>query len=326
LFGLFTAIALVACGGDSKDDTLTVYSGRSETLVGPIIDQFIKETGVDVRVKYGKTSELVATLLEEGDKTPADIFFAQDPAGLGAVESKFTVLANDIPSSVPGWARPPSGKWVGISGRARVVVYNTDAVDEDDLPDGLEGFLDPEWSGRIGWAPTNGSFQAMVTAMRHVWGEERTRSWLEGIQANNPKVYPKNTPTVAAAGSGEIHVGFVNHYYLHRFLAEEGDSFKARNYYPRGGGPGGTMLVAGVGILDASNNKGLATQFVRYLLSAKAQQYFSRETFEHPLVEGIVPVRGLLSVEDISAPRIDLSDLDDLVETQNMLRAVGVIP
>ena len=317
---------LAACGGDSEDDVLTVYSGRSESLIGPIVDQFIRETGIAVGMKYGSTSELAATILEEGDKTPADIFFAQDPAGLGSVESEFAFLDDDISSSVPDWARPPNGKWVGISGRARTVIYNTDALDEDDLPDGLEGFLDREWSGRMGWAPTNGSFQAMVTAMRHVWGEARARSWLEGIQANNPKVYPKNTPIVVAVGSGEISVGFVNHYYIHRFLAEEGTSFKARNYYPRGGGPGSIMLVAGVGILDASNNKDLATKFVRFLLSTQAQQYFSRETFEHPLVEGIVPARGLLSIEHVSASNIDLSDLDDLVETQNMLRAVGVIP
>ena len=103
------------------------------------------------------------------------------------------------------------------------------------MPDDMFGFLDPKWKGRIGWAPTNASFQTMVSAMRGIWGEDKTRQWIDGIKDNDPKAYPKNTPIVAAAASGEIDVGFVNHYYLHRFLAEEGEGFQARNYHPRAG-------------------------------------------------------------------------------------------
>ena len=184
--------------------------------MGPIIEQFKDATGIDVKVKYGKTGEIAATILEEGDKSPADVFFAQDPGGLGAIANAdmLKILPDSILGKVPSWAVSGESLWVGISGRARAVVYNTENVDPADLPDTLEGFTDPKWKGRIGWPPTNGSFQAMVTAMRVKWGEEKTREWLKGIQANEPIVYPKNTPTVAAAGAGEIDVGFVNHYYL----------------------------------------------------------------------------------------------------------------
>ncbi len=256
---LSVALALAAaCSGgsgevaDSRLDSvvdageLVIYSGRSESLVGPIIDQFENATGVDVSVKYGSTGEIAATLLEEGDNTPADVFFAQDPGGLGAVAAAgmLGTVPDPILEQVPDWARSPDGLWVGISGRARTVVYNTETVDPSQLPATLEGFTNPVWKGRIGWAPTNGSFQAMATAMRVLWGEERTRDWLDGLQANDPTVYPKNTPIVAATAAGEVDIGLVNHYYLHRFLAEQGEGFSARNHHLSGGGPGTMVLVA----------------------------------------------------------------------------------
>ena len=324
------AIALIGCSSDSgnSDDPgeLIVYSGRSESLVAPIIEQFKEQTGVDVKVRYGDTGSLAATLLEEGDKSPADIFFAQDPGGLGAVESMLGSIPGDILSLVPEWARSPEEKWVGISGRARVVIYNTDRIDPADLPDTLEGFTDPEWKGRIGWPPTNGSFQAMVTGMRILWGEPRTRAWLEGIKANDATEYAKNTPTVKAVADGEVDVGFVNHYYLHRFLAEEGDGFAARNYYPRGGGPGSVVLVAGAGILSNADNRSQARDFLAFLLGNQAQQYFADETFEHPLIDGVQTSPNVPDVNQLSRPVIDVSDLGDLAATQALLRDVGILP
>lgn len=330
--GLVFMLVLVACSSSSNaaspPGSLVVYSGRSETLVGPIIKQFEDATGIDVGVKYGSTSEIAATLLEEGKNTPADIFFAQDPGGLGAVAN--AAMLSDLPveiaNLVPDWARSPENKWVGISGRARVVVYNTDSISESDLPDSILDFTDPKWKGRIGWAPTNGSFQTMVTAMRSTWGEEKTREWLEGIKANDPKDYPKNTPVVAAAASGEIDVGFVNHYYLHRFLAEEGEDFGARNYHLQSGGPGSLIMVAGAGILETSDNRDNAEKFLRFMLSTVSQQYFAGQTFEYPLTDGVATNRLLTPLNEINNPEIDVVLLSDLKGTQKLLRDVGIIP
>ena len=307
---------------------LVVYSGRSESLVGPLIDQFEKATGVAVSVKYGSTGEIAATLVEEGQNTPADVFFAQDPAGLGAVAEAgvLAVLDDSILDMVPDWARSPDGLWVGISGRARTVVYNTENVDPSELPATLEGFTDPVWSGRIGWAPTNGSFQAMVTAMRINWGEVRTRDWLAGIQSNETKVYPGNTPIVAATAAGEVHVGFVNHYYLHRFLAEEGESFTARNHHLGGGGPGSMVMAAGAAILNDAANGNNAELFLEFMLSTVAQQYFAGQTHEYPLVEGVTISRLITSAAEINIPEIDMADLVDLAGTQAMLRDLGITP
>lgn len=329
---LVVAVAAISCAADNESGdsdnskSLVVYSGRSESLIAPLIADFEEVTGAKVEVNYGSTGPLAATLLEEGDNSPADVFFAQDPGGLGAVDSLLAELPADILSSVPDWAQDPENKWVGTSGRARVIVYNTDMLTEADLPDSIEDFAKPEWKGRIGWPPTNGSLHAMITAMRQEWGEDRTNAWLEGIVANEPKIYAKNTPTVAAAGAGEIEVGFVNHYYLHRFIAEEGEGFAARNYYTRAADPGSVVLVAGVGLLEESDNKDLAEQFIKFLLSASGQQYFASQTYEFPLNENAKPNNLLPALEEITKPSIDLGDLIDLAGTQDLLREVGALP
>lgn len=309
---------------------LVVYSGRSEALVGPIIEQFAAATGVDVDVRYGSTAEIAATILEEGANSPADIFFAQDPGGLGAVAAAdlFAPLPEELLTQVPERFRSPEGLWVGISGRARVVVYNTDALTPEQLPADIFEFTDPQWAGRIGWAPTNGSLHAMVTAMRLEWGEERTREWLEGIQANNPVVFEGNAPIVEAVGAGEIDVGFVNHYYLYRFLREQGEGFKARNHFLSGGGPGSLIMVAGAGRLANGQNEQNALRFLQFMLSTPAQQYFAGQTFEYPLVEGVVTQPGLPPLADLeaSALEVDMADLADLQGTLALMQEVGVLP
>lgn len=305
---------------------LVIYSGRSESLVGPIIAAFEAETGVEVAVRWGATAELAATLLEEGQNSPADLFYAQDPGGLGAVAAMFAELDRSLLEPVDSRFRDPQGRWVGVTGRARVIVYNTESLSESDLPSDLWGFTEPEWQGRLGWAPTNASFQAMVTAMRVLWGEDQTREWLEGILANEPEVFSGNTPIVAAAGAGEIDVGFVNHYYLYRFLAEEGEGFPARNYFLPDGGPGSLVMVSGAGILEQSENKDVAAEFLAFLLSEGTQRLFVTETHEYPLVTGVEPRAGLTPLDELNAADIDLVQLADLQGTLELLREVGALP
>ena len=328
---------LAACQAEAPNDSpqtndnqLIIYSGRSESLIGPIIEQFKETTGIDVQVRYGSTAEIAATILEEGDNSPADVFYAQDPGGLGAVQAAGLLanLPDHLLSQVPNRFASTDRQWVGISGRARVVVYNTDILSPEDLPEDLWGFTEPEWKGRIGLPPTNGSFQAMVTGMRTIWGEERTREWLAGILANEPIYYEKNTPTVAAVAVGEVEVGFVNHYYLYRFLAEEGEGFAARNYFLPGGGPGSLIMVSGAGILKTAKHSQAAQQFIEFLLSTEAQQYFADETYEYPVAEGIAINSGLTALAELDAQAIEinLSDLTDLAGTAELLSEVGMLP
>ena len=313
---------------DADPGTLVVYSGRSESLVGPIIAQFSEATGIQVDVRYGSTAEIAATLLEEGANSPADVFFAQDPGGLGAVAKAglFAPLPEETLAKVPAEFRSPDGLWVGISARARVVVYNTELVQPADLPEDIWDFTDPKWNNKIGWAPSNGSFLAMVTAMRVVWGEERTLEWLEGIKANNPKVFEGNAPIVEAVGNGEVEIGFVNHYYLYRFLQEQGEGFGARNYYLPGGGPGSLVMVAGSGRLANGKNEENALKFIDFMLSTVAQQYFAGTTYEYALTEGVNAQRDLTPLTELNRLEIDMVDLDDLAGTTQLLQEAGLLP
>ena len=306
--------------------TLTIYSGRKENLVGPLIERIGLETGIDIQVRYGKTAELASTILEEGANSPAHIFFAQDAGGLGALskEGRLLDISEGLLEQVDPTFRSPKDEWIGITGRARTVDYNVELVDPKELPDSIWGLTDPKWGGgKIGWAPTNGSFQSFVTALRVLEGDDRARQWLEGIQANEPQVYPKNTPIVEALGRGEIHVGFVNNYYLMRFKADDPD-FPVEHHYTKGDA-GSIINVAGVGILDTVENKELSELFIEKLLSLESQQYFAGETFEYPLISGVDVEGGQKPLSEIDTPDIDLSDLDDLKGTLDLLNDVGIL-
>ncbi len=308
------------------DKKLTVYSGRGEDLVGPIIDKFREATGIGVEVRYGKTAELAATILEEGLKSPADLFFAQDAGALGALstEGRLLKVSNSVLQHVEPRFRSPNDEWIGITGRARTVDYNVKLVDREELPESIWGFTEADWGdGKIGWAPLNGSFQGFITAFRVLEGEDKAREWLEGIIANDPQVYPKNSPIVAALGRGEIHVGFVNNYYLHRFQAED-PGFPVAHHYTKG--DAGSMInIAGLGVLDTSKDPELAERFIDFMLGEDAQTYYATNTYEYPLAAGVSVLGPQRPLAEIVTPDIDLSDLDDLKGTLALLQDTGAL-
>lgn len=308
--------------------SITVYSGRAESLVGPLIEEFEKSTGVDVNVKYGDTAQLAALLLEEGKRSPADVYFAQDGGALGAVAQAglFEKLPESTLNQVPTIYRSPEGHWVGVSGRARVMVYNPDHVQQNQLPQSVKALTGPEWKDQVGWAPTNGSFQAFITAFRQLEGEQAARQWLEAMKANGVKEYKDNRAVVSAVAAGEIKAGLVNHYYLYGFIKEQGEGFKARNHFFAGGDVGSLVNVAGVGILGESKNKTAARAFVEFLLSKRGQEYFSAQTYEYPLVSGIPADSRLRPIAEIKPPALDLSQLKDLEGTIALLRSTKVLP
>lgn len=308
------------------DGPLTVYSGRNEELVGQVFDDFTAATGIDLDVRYGDTAELAITILEEGEASPADLYYAQDAGALGALEAEgvFTTLPDDLIEVVDPNFRAPSGAWTGVTGRARVIAYNTDELAEDEVPDSVLELTDPEWEGRVGWAPTNGSFQAFVTALRVVEGEDAAREWLEGMLENDVVPFENNSSIVEGVSRGEVDLGLVNHYYLYRFLAEDPEFNVANKFLP--GDIGGLVNVAGIGVLDASDQQDVANQLVEYLLSEETQTYFGQVTdaLEFPLREG-VDAPQLPGLSELDAPEVDLSQLEDLQGTLELLQEVGAL-
>jgi iron(III) transport system substrate-binding protein len=325
-------LSLAACGDDdagAEDTTasLVVYSGRNEDLVQPIIDRFAEETGMDVAVRYAGTGELAAQLLEEGERTEADVFFAQDGGALGAIakEGLFAELPDETLELVDERFRADDGQWVGVSGRARVIAYNPDEVPEEEVPRSVLELTDPRWSGEVGIAPTNASFEAFVTGLRVLEGDDAARAWLEGMAANDVQIFDNNNAVLDAVDNAVVSLGLINHYYWYERVAEVGeDGITARLVFPGGGDPGALVNVAGVGVVATTDAGEEAQQFVDFLLGEEAQQYFAEETKEYPLIEGVETDAALPPLEELDPPEIDLSDLDTLAETQTMIQEAGL--
>ncbi|MFF8836677.1 iron ABC transporter substrate-binding protein [Streptomyces sp. NPDC015130] len=321
------APALAACGSDEPAG-LVIYSGRNENLVKPLIEKLEKHLGTHVEVRYGDSAELSAQLLEEGDKTEAGLFLSQDAGALGALskEQRLAPLPKATLDKVEAAYRGAAGDWTGVSGRVRVLGYDPAQVPTP--PNSVHELVKPEWKGKIGFVPTNASFQAFVTGMRVLEGDEAARTWLKGLKANEPKAYENNLKVLEAVDKGEVPLGLLNHYYWYEQAAEKGaDKMKAKIHYLPKGDPGGLVNVAGVGILKGADEKqaAYAQKAVDYLLSAESQTYFAQETKEYPLAAGVKTAEGVPPLETLQPPKIDLGKLDSLKETLAMLQDVGLV-
>ena len=319
--------ALTACSDDdsaSGEDALVVYVGRDEELVAPLLEQFTDDTGIEIEARYADTSEQLALLLEEGDATPADVFLSQDAGALGALSATGALreLPGEITDAVlPGFTSTDD-TWVGVTGRARVIAYNTDALSEAEVPTSVTALTDPEWAGRVGLPPGNASFQAFVTGFRASQGDDAARAWLEGMVDNDLQTFEGNGDVLEAIEAGVIDVGLINHYYVYELAAEVGaDNVVTDLVFPEAGDPGALVNVTGAGILSEHPD---ADDLLAYLVSEAGQTYFVETTFEYPLVEGIAAPEGLPELTSIDGPIEDLAELDDLEATLQMIEEVGL--
>jgi len=308
---VFSLIA-AACSSDSdpESSTLTVYSGRGEDLIQPVFDVFEERTGISVDVRYGGSSEMALLIDTEGDRSPADVFISQSPGAVGFLEQqgRLATLSDSVVGRVSDDFSGADDRWVGITGRVRVLVYNTDAVDPASLPSSFLDLTDPAYAGRVGVAPNNGSFQDFVTAVRSNLGDDATLAWLEGMASNGSPSYPKNSAIVDAVARGEVEMGLVNHYYLVEAL-EEDPGLPAANHVFPDGDLGSLLIVSAAAILDSSENNDAATELLEFLLSDEAQALSANAEKEYPLVAGIAQPEGLLPLADLAAAVIDLNVL-----------------
>ncbi len=330
LIALTTA---AACGQDDgeeplSDDALVIYSGRNENLVAPILDKLEDETGIDVQVRYGGSSELAAQLLEEGEGTKADLFFSQDAGALGALAKagRLETLPPATTAKVQERFVDPGGHWVATSARARVIAYDPAQAPEVTEMTTVDEVLDPKYKGKIGFAPTNASFQSFVTALRVAKGEEGAKEWLEAFKANEPKAYDNNILVLDAVDAGQVALGLVNHYYWYERVAEKGaDAVNAKIHFLGADDPGALINVAGTGILAGSPQKEAAVKAIDYLLSEDGQRYFADETAEYPVVDGITTTKhDLVPLEELVGSSVDLNALDSLEQTLTLLDEVGL--
>jgi iron(III) transport system substrate-binding protein len=312
---------------EAPAEPLVVYSGRGEALVGPLFEAFEQAHGVEVRVNYAGTSQLAATLLEEGANTPADVFFAQDVGTLGLMEREgaFAPLLPATLERVESPYRSGTGVWVGTSGRARVVAYNPTRVTAEELPTRVEDLLDPKWRGRVGWAPENASFQAFLAAKIELEGEDAARAFVTGMLANEARAYPSNTPGVIAVGAGEIDAMITNHYYLYRVLEEKGADYPVANHYFQNDRAESLVNAAGAGVLVHSDNQTLAQALVAFLVSEEAEAHFVAGNREFPTVAGIAGPEGLPTIAELRSPAIDATQVASLERAVRLLQETGAL-
>ena len=333
------AAALTACGAEADSageaapagdpsETLVVYSGRNENLVDPVLSKLEDAVGVPVEVRYASSSELAAQLLEEGEATEADLFFSQDAGALGAL-AKADMLATldpEITGLVPEEYRDSENRWVATSARARVLAYDPAQVPQIAEITQIDQVLDPQFAGTIGYAPSNASFHAFVTALRVERGEDGAREWLEAFAAQDPVAFENNIAVLDAVDGGQVALGLINHYYWFERTAEVGeDGVNARIHFLDSDDPGALVNVAGAGVLATSDNPEAAAAAVEFLLSEETQQYFADETAEYPVVAGVTGTKhDLPPLSELDSHQIDLNDLDSLDVTLALLDEVGL--
>jgi iron(III) transport system substrate-binding protein len=318
-------LALAAAGCSSSRDALTIYSGRTQNLIGPLLERFNKETGIAIDVKYGDSAELALLLDEEGDRTPADVFLSQSPGATGFLAGKGRLGQVDasLLDKVDPRFRNRDGHWVGLSGRQRVLVFNSELVAEADLPDSVLDLAGDRFAGKVAVAPSNGSFQDFVTAMRQLDGEDAASRWLQAMAANKPRTYANNNAIVEAVSRGEVEMGLVNHYYNYRFRQENPET-PSRNHSFADGDVGALVIPATATVLAGSDQTDEATRFIDFLLSPEAQRYFSDQTFEYPLVKGVPAAPGLPPLSSLHSPDYDVDALGGGLErTVELIRSSG---
>lgn len=300
----------------SDNETLTIYSGRSEELISPIIDRFEEEYDIEVVIKYGDSVELANLINTEGKDSPADLFIAQDVLSINRVEQELNLLelSNEI-KSLSRSNEIKDNNWLGVTSRLRTVVYDSNNYYEEDLSSDITEYCKEKYKEKVGWAPQNASFQTFLGELVAVEGEEFVDNWLKCMIENETKIYPKNTPIVQAIVDNEIQLGFVNHYYLERFLAED-SSITATNFFPEG--VLGMSNMSTIGIIDHTDQQEVAEDFVRFIMNEESQNYFLEETHEVP-VSTVVELSSEYQLLDLEAGDEELEKALELLSNNELL-------
>lgn len=326
LLAAFVCLAAAAGACSGGEDVVTVYSGRTSNLIDPLLREFAADSGTDIEVRYGQSADLALLIETEGERSPADVFISQSPGAMGflAGHGKLRAMDGEILGLVDPSFRNQGGRWVGMSGRVRTLVYNTDLVDPAELPSSVFDLTGEDYRGRVAVAPPNGSFQDFVTAMRQVHGDEATLEWLRAMEANEARTYPNNTAIVQAVGRGEVPMGLVNHYYNYRAQAEN-PNVPSENRFFGAGDIGSLLIVTAIGIVDSTDNPEGAEELVRFMLGPVAQTFFSERTFEYPLAAGVQPAPALPAWADINITTYDFDRLGGGLErTKELIDESGL--
>ncbi|HYP95935.1 MAG TPA: iron ABC transporter substrate-binding protein [Mycobacterium sp.] len=313
LSALAVVLGATACSSSGGNDELLIYNAQHESLTKEWIDAFTKETGVKVTYRQGGDTELGNQLIAEGDASPADVFLTENSPAMAAVEhaALFADLDAETINQVPSQYRPASGKWTGVAARTTVFVYNTTKLQPDQLPKSMLDLEQPAWKGRWGGAPAKADFQAIVSALLQLKGEQATAQWLAGMKTN-AVVYNDNIATMKAVNAGEVDGGIIYHYYWFRDQAKtKADSGNTELHYFKNQDPGAFVSLSGGGVLKSSKKAQQAQQFLRFITGKAGQEVLEKgDSFEYTVASGVPANPALVPLNDLQAPVVDPSTLD----------------
>ena len=306
-----TAPLLSACGDDGP--SITVYNAQHEQLLAEVAPLFEKQTGIEVKLRSGSDLELANQLVQEGDASPADVFLTENSPAMSLVDRAglFAPVDQKTVDLIPSRFVPADRSWIGFLARSTVVVYNTDQIGPDELPDSIMDFADPEWAGRISYSPTGADFQAIVSAVLELKGEDATAAWLKGLKENGT-VYDGNNVVLESVNAGEVEAGIIYHYYWYRDQQESGEnSDSSELYYFGHQDPGAFVSVSGAGVLASSDKQKDAQAFVNFLAGAEGQQAIADSyALEYPLNPDVSLDPSVKPFAELEPPQIDASTLN----------------
>jgi iron(III) transport system substrate-binding protein len=323
-----SATLLTACGGDEDDGPfITVYNAQHEELLEEVAPIFEEETGIDVKLRSGKDLELANQLVQEGDASPADVFLTENSPAMTLVDNAglFAPVDPETLALVPEQYSPSDRRWMGFIARSTVLVYNTDAVSEDELPTSLMELAEPEWAGRVSFSPTGADFQAIVSAVVATEGEDAARAWIQGL-ADNGEVRENNLVVMKAVNDGEVDAGIIYHYYWYRDQKEAGENSDSSQLHFFGDqDPGAFLSVSGAGVLASSDKQDDAQAFLAFLAGEEGQQAIADSyALEYPLNPAVSLEPPVKPFAELEPPAIDVSTLNSEVVI-DMMQDAGLL-
>ncbi len=330
LSGVLLLSSLVMPPLATAADKLTVYSGRSERLIKPVLDAFTAKTGIQIQLLSSGTNELVNRMKAEGTRSPADVFITNDAGSLEMARTAglFRPMnMREVERAIPPQFRAADNSWIGLSGRFWIIVYNTAIVKPDQVKSLLD-LSDPMWKDKIA-IPNAGSeyLQAGVSVIRASLGEEPTKRFLEGLRDNaGTNVYQKSSQIVEAVAKGQVALGIVNHYYVYRHLVTQPKApLAVLMPDQQEGGMGAIMNVAGIGVLKHTPRLEDAKLLVEFLVAQAGQKMFADLDKEYPLHPEVQADPALVERKRFRAAMVPLAKLAELREpTLKLIEQVGM--
>jgi iron(III) transport system substrate-binding protein len=321
------AAPLFSAAVNAADDGIVVYNAQHETLAQAWADGFTKETGIKVTIRNGSDMQFANQLIEEGAASPADVFLTENSPAMTLVDASglFAPVDADTLAQVPETFKSADGKWTGVAARSTVFAYDKTKLKEADLPKSLLDLADPKWKGRWGAAPAGADFQAIVSALLELKGEDATAAWLKALKENSTP-YKGNSVAMKAVNAGEVEGAVIYHYYWFGDQAKTAENTKnVALYYFKNQDPGAFVSISGGGVLASSQHQKDAQAFLKWVTGKGGQTVLrDGDSFEYAVGNGAQSNPKLTPLSDLQAPKVEPSKLNSKKVT-DLMTAAGII-